>query len=86
MAKDTDWEKVFIEQAIVLNRKELWRMRWGAYIKKMREDYCNQCCRIKHCNRLRANELIRRVMARGDDCPDMYPIWERILDGRSYPV
>jgi len=84
MVKNIDWQEVFIRNTIISNRKELWRMRYGGYIKKLRRDYCNQCQRVKYCRRLYANEAIRRIMGRGDDCPDMFSIWETILDGTRH--
>jgi len=68
----------------VMSRRESWRGRWGADIQKLRRDYCNQCRRVKYCRRLWANEYIRRMMSHGDDCPDMYPIWERVLNGTEH--
>jgi len=59
-------------------------MRYGAYIKKLRKDYCGQCQRNKYCRRLYANEAIRKSMARGEDCPDMYSIWETVLNGTKH--
>jgi len=65
-------------------RREYWRMRWGAEIKKHRAEYCSQCQRQSYCNRLHANEYIRRMMFSGADCPDMFSIWETVLDGTRH--
>lgn len=66
----------------ILGLIEAWRGRWGIYISKIRADYCGQCRRIMYCRRTYANEFIRRALFKGEDCPDLDSVWERIIDGK----
>ena len=47
-------------------------------LSKLRVNYSGQYRRFKYCHRTHANEYIRRALFKGEDCPDVSSIWERV--------